>query len=83
VREIVRTHPELPEVFYLSVGVAEDGSHSVALAERWDREREVCVESLGIKLIIERSQLPLLAGSVVDFKESIYGTGFLVRNANS
>jgi Fe-S cluster assembly iron-binding protein IscA len=83
-RIAVETLPSGPA--YLAVSViesAEGRRHKCDLAPSWDRERELCVESRGVKILVPRDQAPLLKGTVVHFRQSIFGTGFMIRNPNS
>jgi Fe-S cluster assembly iron-binding protein IscA len=77
------TIPNGPAFLALSVIETEFGrGHKCDLAPSWDRERELCVESRGIKILVPRDQAALLRGTVVDFRSSIFGTGFKIRNPN-
>jgi iron-sulfur cluster assembly protein len=75
----------MAEPYYLAVAVTQTEKgprHRTDLAPTWDRQREVCIECGEVRVLIPKDQVSLLAGAVVDFRESIYGTGFLVRNPN-
>jgi Fe-S cluster assembly iron-binding protein IscA len=73
----------MAEPYYLAVAVTQTEKgprHRTDLAPTWDRQREMCIECGDVRVLIPKDQVSLLAGAVVDFRESIYGTGFLVRN---
>ena len=77
------TIPKGPAYLAVSVIETEDGRrHKCDLAPSWDRERELCVESRGIKILVPREQAALMKGTVVHFRQSILGTGFMIRNPN-
>jgi Fe-S cluster assembly iron-binding protein IscA len=53
-----------------------DGRERLEVAEQFDAERQVCIRCEGIDILIEREQLPLLRGALIDFATSPYESGF-------
>jgi Fe-S cluster assembly iron-binding protein IscA len=85
IQELAARAGMAPE-FYVAVSTVSDQEgtrHKVDLAPTWDRERELCFESRGLRILIPRDQEHALQGAVVDFRESIYGSGFIVRRQDS
>jgi Fe-S cluster assembly iron-binding protein IscA len=85
IRKLARTH-QMPDPYYLSVRVTRTAlgfHHRVELAPDWDREREFCIECSGLWVLVDWTEMPFLTGSVIDYRDSIYGSGFLVRNPNA
>ena len=54
----------------------------MAIDER-ELEGDTFVEMHGVKLVVDRMSLPLLAGSTIDWVESMMGGGFTVHNPNA
>ena len=48
-----------------------------------DTEGDSVVEMHGVRLVVDRVSLPLLAGSVVGWRDSMVGGGFSVENPNA
>lgn len=46
-------------------------------------EEDVIVESRGVQLIVDPASLDMLRGSEIDYKESIAGSSFVIRNPNA
>jgi iron-sulfur cluster assembly protein len=71
----------LGEEFFLAVSAtaAAGSGYKVDLAPSWDKDRELCFASRGIRIIVPKDQVESLDGAVVDFRETVYGAGFNVR----
>src|SRR5258705_10882164 len=46
------------------------------------REQDVVFESHGLKLLVDSESLQYVAGSTIDYEESLQGAGFKVNNPN-
>jgi iron-sulfur cluster assembly protein len=46
------------------------------------RESDAVFESHGLKLLVDRASLQYVAGSEIDYEESLQGAGFKVNNPN-
>lgn len=57
-------------------------SYEFALAEAPDAS-DLVIEGAGQKVFIDPDSLPLLAGSVIDFKDELIGARFAVENPNA
>jgi iron-sulfur cluster insertion protein len=44
---------------------------------------DIIVEKDGIKVIIDSQSMPLLQGAVVDYTDSLQGSGFAIKNPNA
>jgi Fe-S cluster assembly iron-binding protein IscA len=53
-----------------------DGREILEVADAFDHERHLLFRSQGIDILIDRNQLPLLAGTLIDFASSPYEAGF-------
>lgn len=59
------------------------GREILEVATAFDPEQHLLFRSQGIDILVERDQLPLLAGTLIDFSSSPYEVGFkFVRNGN-
>lgn len=69
---------------YLLVGIRTDVPGNIKIAElvtNYDYHTEECFESNGVFVIVQRNQLALMRGAVVDYKDSLFGKGILIRLA--
>ncbi len=46
-------------------------------------DEDVIIERDGAKLVVDKTSLPLLQGSEIDYGESLMEAGFQVRNPNA
>jgi iron-sulfur cluster assembly protein len=47
-------------------------------------EEDYVIEQFGAKLIVDKSSMPFIAGSLVDFQsDKLMGGGFVVKNPNA
>lgn len=72
----------LNQATYFSIGIhtagAEAGRKYATLALEYDAAVETCVESNGIQVLLRIDQLERMRGTVVDFRNSLYGAGFTI-----
>jgi iron-sulfur cluster assembly protein len=78
------TSQEPTEVAGLRVGVRGGGcsgfQYALALDEK--RDGDLVFEDHGIRVIVDEASLQYVDGSIVDYKESLMGSGFEVNNPN-
>jgi Fe-S cluster assembly iron-binding protein IscA len=68
----------------LLVGIHTDVPGDIKYAEiisDYDHRTEKCFESNGVFVVVRRDQLARMRGAVVDYKESLFGKGILIRLA--
>lgn len=46
-------------------------------------ERDEVYEYYGVKLLVDQFDLPVVDGTVIDFKQSLVGGGFTIENPNA
>lgn len=68
----------------LRVGVRGGGCSGFQYQLAFDEQRDgdEVFEDHGLKLLVDRSSLPYVRGSVIDYEESLQGAGFKVENPN-
>ncbi len=64
---------------FIKSGGCSGYQYGMAVDERV-LEGDTTVEMLGVRLVVDRMSLPLLAGSQVDWVENLMGGGFSVNN---
>lgn len=64
---------------FIKSGGCSGYQYGMAVDER-ELEGDTTVEMLGVRLVVDRMSLPLLAGSQVDWVENLMGGGFSVNN---
>lgn len=64
---------------FIKSGGCSGYQYGMAVDER-QLEGDTVVEMYGVKLVVDRMSLPLLAGSQVDWVENLMGGGFSVHN---
>lgn len=52
-------------------------------AENEASERDEVFEYYGVKMLVDRTDLPVVDGTVIDFKQSLLGGGFTIENPNA
>ncbi len=84
VNEFLASQESAPETSGLRVGVRGGGcsGFQYALALDEQRDGDTIFEDHGIRVIVDEQSLSYVDGSVVDFKESMMGSGFEVNNPN-
>lgn len=68
----------------LRVGVRGGGCSGFQYALAFDEQRDgdTVFEDKGIRLLVDRSSLPYVKGSTIDFVDGLQGAGFKVENPN-
>ena len=68
----------------LRVGVRGGGCSGFQYNLAFDEERDgdAVFEDHGLKLLVDRTSLPYVAGSIIDYVDSMQGAGFQVNNPN-
>ncbi|HWF34653.1 MAG TPA: iron-sulfur cluster assembly accessory protein [Solirubrobacteraceae bacterium] len=68
----------------LRVGVRGGGCSGFQYALAFDDQRDgdTVFEDKGIRLLVDRSSLPYVRGSIIDFVDGLQGAGFKVENPN-
>jgi iron-sulfur cluster assembly protein len=84
VREFLAQQDAVAETSGLRVGVRGGGCSGFQYALAFDEERDgdTVLEENGIRLLVDRSSLPYVRGSVIDFVDGLQGAGFKVDNPN-
>jgi iron-sulfur cluster assembly protein len=71
--------PEAAIRVFIKSGGCSGYQYGMAVDER-QLEGDTLVEMFGVRLVVDRMSLPLLAGSQVDWVENMMGGGFSVNN---
>src|SRR4051812_22746513 len=68
----------------LRVGVRGGGCSGFQYNLAFDQQKEgdAVFEDHGLKLLVDRPSLPYVAGSIIDYVDSMQGAGFQVNNPN-
>ena len=68
----------------LRVGVRGGGCSGFQYNLAFDQQKEgdAIFEDHGVKLLVDRPSLPYVAGSIIDYVDSMQGAGFQVNNPN-
>jgi iron-sulfur cluster assembly protein len=84
VQQFLASQEETPDHAGLRVGVRGGGcsGFQYALALDEQRDGDQVFEDHGIRVIVDEQSLSYVSGSVVDYKESMMGSGFEVSNPN-
>jgi iron-sulfur cluster assembly protein len=84
VREFLAAQTAVAETAGLRVGVRGGGCSGFQYALAFDEQRDddSVFEDKGIRLLVDRSSLPYVRGSVIDFVDALQGAGFKVDNPN-
>lgn len=84
VRELVleEGNPELKLRVYISGGGCSGFQYGFTFAEGLD-EGDVAVVNDGVTLVVDPMSYQYLAGAEVDYKESLQGAQFVIRNPNA
>ncbi len=84
VREFLAAQNAATETAGLRVGVRGGGCSGFQYALAFDEQRDddSVFEDKGIRLLVDRSSLPYVKGSVIDFVDGLQGAGFKVDNPN-
>ncbi len=71
---------------YLRVFVSGGGCSGMSYGmtfEENEEEGDEVVQSNGVALLVDEFSAPYLKGIVVDYQESLMGTGFVINNPNA
>jgi iron-sulfur cluster assembly protein len=84
VREFLATQEADISMAGLRVGVRGGGCSGFQYQLAFDEQRDgdEVFESHGLKLLVDSASLPFVAGSIIDYEESLQGAGFKVSNPN-
>jgi len=68
----------------LRVGVRGGGCSGFQYNLAFDQQRDgdTVFEDHGLKLLVDRTSLPYVSGSIIDYVDSLQGAGFQVNNPN-
>jgi len=68
----------------LRVGVRDGGCSGFQYNLAFDEQRDgdAVFTDHGLKLLVDRTSLPYVSGSVIDYVDSLTGAGFQVNNPN-
>lgn len=84
VQEFLATQATEADTAGLRVGVRGGGCSGFQYALAFDEQRDddTVFEDKGIRLLVDRSSLPYVKGSIIDFVDGLQGAGFKVENPN-
>ncbi|MDQ6805245.1 MAG: iron-sulfur cluster assembly accessory protein [Actinomycetota bacterium] len=84
VQEFLASQAVQAETAGLRVGVRGGGCSGFQYALAFDEQRDddTVFEDKGIRLLVDRSSLPYVKGSIIDFVDGLQGAGFKVENPN-
>lgn len=71
---------------FLRIGVQGGGCNGLTYAMGFDYEvdeGDLQSEQFGIKVLVDENSAPLLQGTVIDYKETEMGGGFIIDNPNA
>lgn len=77
---------EHPEKQYLRVGVQHGGCSGFSYLMGFDEDKSPQDRELelhGIRILIDEESQRLIAGTIIDYKESMMGGGFQIDNPNA
>jgi iron-sulfur cluster assembly protein len=86
IKKIV-TENQMPENTRLRVGVKGGGcsgfSYMLDLPEEPTGESDEELDSQGVKILCDSKSLLYLAGTEIDYKDEVMGSGFVFKNPNA
>ncbi len=71
---------------YLRVFVSGGGCSGLSYGMTFEEKEEAgdsVIETNGVSLVVDEFSAPYLQGTVVDYQESLMGTGFVINNPNA
>lgn len=77
---------EEPEKLYLRLGVEHGGCSGFTYSIGFDAEiaeDEEKLEQHGVRIVIEKENVKLLKGTVIDYQTGVMGGGFSINNPNA
>src|SRR3954447_6468460 len=84
VREFLAAQGADTETAGLRVGVRGGGCSGFHYNLAFDQQKDgdAVFEDHGLKLLVDKPSLPYVAGSIIDYIDSMQGAGFQVNNPN-
>ena len=84
VREFLASQNADVQTAGLRVGVRGGGCSGFQYNLAFDEQRDgdAVFEDHGLKLLVDRTSLPYVSGSIIDYVDSMQGAGFQVNNPN-
>jgi iron-sulfur cluster assembly protein len=84
VREFLAAQGADTDTAGLRVGVRGGGCSGFQYNLAFDQQNEgdAVFEDHGLKLLVDKPSLPYVAGSIIDYVDSMQGAGFQVNNPN-
>jgi iron-sulfur cluster assembly protein len=84
VREFLAAQGTDMDTAGLRVGVRGGGCSGFQYNLAFDQEKDgdAVFEDHGLKLMVDKPSLPYVAGSIIDYVDSMQGAGFQVNNPN-
>src|ERR1700723_487462 len=84
VQEFLAAQAAAADTAGLRVGVRGGGCSGFQYGLAFDEQRDgdTVFEDKGIRLLVDRSSLPYVKGSIIDFVDGLQGAGFKVENPN-
>jgi iron-sulfur cluster assembly protein len=84
VREFLASQNADSAVAGLRVGIRGGGCSGFQYQLAFDQQHDddAVFEDHGLKLLVDKASLPYIAGSVIDYQDSLQGAGFQVNNPN-
>jgi|SRR4051794_1536037 iron-sulfur cluster assembly protein len=84
VREFLAAQGADTETAGLRVGVRGGGCSGFQYNLAFDQQKDgdAVFEDHGLKLLVDKPSLPYVAGSIIDYIDSMQGAGFQVNNPN-
>jgi iron-sulfur cluster assembly protein len=84
VREFLSANGTDTDAAGLRVGVRGGGCSGFQYNLAFDQQKEgdAVFEDHGLKLLVDKPSLPYVAGSIIDYVDSMQGAGFQVNNPN-
>src|SRR3954465_11748771 len=84
VREFLAAQGADTETAGLRVGVRGGGCSGFQYNLAFDQQKDgdAVFEAHGLKLLVDKPSLPYVAGSIIDYVDSMQGAGFQVNNPN-
>jgi Fe-S cluster assembly iron-binding protein IscA len=79
-----QTSSDAEVYFYIGLDTQPErvGRKIAELVLDYNTSHQTCFESNGIPVVVRIDQLDQLRGTVVDYQDSLYGTGFVIRVAD-